>query len=572
MSSTFPRRLGQGNRAQRSIRAPFRPQVEPLEDRFLLSTTVLSHLPTLSAPVVPHLAGNTASQVVTVQTSHPTLAPAASRISPKLADTSKAVAVSEPSQDWSSVPKLQQGKNECGTTSLAMIMAYLRGSKVTLDEVNKNFADINSAIHRRSWYGTAPSDLRNYARDHGLSAEMYNHSTIDELKSYLRQGYGIEVSISRPSGVKADHLFDLDIKEHYVIVIGFEMRNGQEYVKIRDPGDNNPDPKTFPSDTKNPDATYSMPLKVFQEKWAWPSDDGLRNFMIVYGKPGTVLPAGRLDGAEHSVGIAGVFTHDRDNLDRVIAPDNVGSWLHGAIALPAGWITPPTGMPPLILAGVGWGLSYGGEKLHDAGTKLPPVVSQIVTSAGDLLSASGKVLTQGSLGLSNAYNHVGAVAEDLAKGHVADAISHTVQVGVDIINGGVGIATAAAQTMTAPLTGLGMAIRVGSGYLPPGLGGVGKVVGRAVALPGQIGQIVVQGAGNVAGDVGNALVHLGQGNFGGAVRDVGQAAVEVGKTVANVASDAAGAVGGAVRDVGNAIAGFFGFGHSERPAIVDHRR
>jgi hypothetical protein len=76
----------------------------------------------------------------------------------------------------------------------------------------------------------------------------------------------------------------------------------------------------------------------------------------------------------------------------------------------------------------------------------------------------------------------------------------------------------------------------------------------------------------VTGDVAHALGHLVQGNFGGAVRSVGQAAVDTGKTIVNAASDAADAVGGVVRDVGNAIAGFFGFGHSERPAIVDHRR
>jgi hypothetical protein len=38
-----------------------------------------------------------------------------------------------------------------------------------------------------------------------------------------------------------------------------------------------------------------------------------------------------------------------------------------------------------------------------------------------------------------------------------------------------------------------------------------------VSAPGQIGQTVVQGMGNAAGDVANVLSHLGQGNFGGAL-------------------------------------------------------
>jgi hypothetical protein len=556
----------------------------------LLSTAVLSHIPALSAPVVQHLAASTASHVVTVETSRPTLAPAASGISRQLADTGKAVAGrplilargdlggvansiarsavlvaganNEPTQDWSSVPKLNQAEQACGTTSLAMIMDYLQGRN------NVNPDDIDRAIHRTSLFGTAPSDLRNYARDHGLSAEMYNHSTIDELKGYLRQGYAVQVSINHLDGSKAPNLLKLDIKQHYVIVIGFEMRDGQEYVKIRDPIDpNNRDHRS--------DATYSMSLDDFKQKWGWPSDDGLRNFMIVYGKPGTGLPPSRLDGAEHSVAIAGVFTHDRDNWDRVIHPDDVGSWVHGAIAAPAGVIAPPTGVPPLVLAGAGWGLSYGGKKLHDLATKLPPVVSQVVTGAADFIDGTGKVLTQGSLGLSNAYNHVGAAAEDLAKGHVADAISHALQVGVDVINGGVGIATGAAQIVTAPLTGLGAAIQGASGHLPPVLGDVGKVLGRAVSAPGQIGQTLVQGVGNVAGDVGNALLHLGQGNFGGTLRSVGNAAVDTGKAIANVVSDAADAVGDAGKAVGHAATTvwdwIFGGGVRERPAVVDHR-
>jgi predicted double-glycine peptidase len=541
----------------------------------LLSTAALFHTPTLSAPVVQHPAGNTVSQVVTVQASHPTLAPAASGLSPQSAATGKAVAgqplnlahgdlggvvngtalskvpvaadVSEPTQDWKLVPKLTQTKNACGTYSLAMIMDYLQG------RTDVNAEDINHVIHRSTMFGASPSDLQNYAREHGLSAEMYNHSTIDELKGYLRQGYGVEVSISHPLGFKAPNKLGLDIKEHYVIVIGFEMRSDGEYVKIRDPENYDYDPIKFPSDTLNPDATYSMSLKDFKEKWGWPSDDGLRNFMIVYGKLGTSLPPSRLDGAEHSVGLAGVFTHLRDNWDRVTRPDDVGSWLHGAIALPAD-------VPLLGLAGAGWGLSYFGKEMHDWGMKQPPGVSQVVTGVADVLDGAGKVLTQGSLGVSDALNHGGAAVEDLAKGHVADAISHAVQTHVDVLNAAAGIAAGAAQIVTAPLTGLG---------------GVGKALGRAVSAPVQIGQTVVRGVGNVVGDVANALGHLGQLHFGAALRSVGQAAADAGEAIVNAGSDVVDAVGDAGKAVGDAVTTawdwIFGGRARERPPVVDHR-
>src|SRR5579871_2163072 len=66
-----------------------------------------------------------------------------------------------------SMPDYNQGQtNGCGTTSLAMIMTYLG--------IPETQGDVDGAIRRMNIF-TSPTDILDFARSKGLSAEGYNH-------------------------------------------------------------------------------------------------------------------------------------------------------------------------------------------------------------------------------------------------------------------------------------------------------------------------------------------------------------------------------------------------------------
>src|SRR5262249_26304392 len=152
--------------------------------------------------------------------------------------------------------------------------------------------------------------------------------TIAELQDHLRQGHAVQVSLDDPYD-KGNH-YPINVKDHYVIVTGFEMYMGKEYVRLRDPnGADNGNAKKWPTSLPGR-ADYSMPLDIFLTKWGPNTDDGYNNFMVVYARPGTVLAPTRLDGLEHSIAIADGYWNLVNDADRLVHPDSVGSWLHGA--------------------------------------------------------------------------------------------------------------------------------------------------------------------------------------------------------------------------------------------------
>src|SRR5205085_883206 len=95
----------------------------------------------------------------------------------------------------------------------------------------------------------------------GLSAGMYNNSTIDELKEHISEGHAVMVCLDDPYGTEGSQIFDT--KDHYVIVTGFSYHDGKEFVKIRDPnGPDNPNASTYGGD-----GDYEMPIDDFKAKW-----------------------------------------------------------------------------------------------------------------------------------------------------------------------------------------------------------------------------------------------------------------------------------------------------------------
>lgn len=299
--------------------------------------------------------------------------------------------------DFSGVPALDQGtQNSCGTTSLAMIFDFLGRGDITQSAIDRE-------IRRTNLWGTAPTDLVEFARANGLSAGMYNQSTLDEVRGHLAAGRPVMVALDDPYSNGSDG----GPKDHYVIVTGIETdAAGNEFVKIRDPnGANNPNAGRLGGG-----ADYRMPKDEFLKKWG-KTFDGYDNFMLVFGKPGENLPSDRLTGVEHSIHVAESYRVTANNIDRMFSPDDVPSFVRGLA----------TGIPSIIpglVSGVGWGVSFAGKKLTEISQNAPFVLKQLGLIGGGLVDGVGQFLTNIGAGVSGGIDQIGGGLEKLLHGDV----------------------------------------------------------------------------------------------------------------------------------------------------------
>jgi ABC-type bacteriocin/lantibiotic exporter with double-glycine peptidase domain len=169
------------------------------------------------------------------------------------------------------MPFLDQGTtNGCGTTSLAMITSYLTGRPISQAQVDHEV--------RRMDIFSPPGELVEFARARGLSAEMYNNGSIDELKGFLDRGIPCQALISSDNSGSLTTL-------HYVAVVGYGVDDkGKEYVILHDPnkGDD-------PSTPGLEGGLVRMSMDEFKSKWSKPPA-GFENFFIAYAPGGTSLP------------------------------------------------------------------------------------------------------------------------------------------------------------------------------------------------------------------------------------------------------------------------------------------
>lgn len=353
-----------------------------------------------------------------------------------------------PAGDWSGVPHFDQGsQSSCGTTSLRMVLQYLTGRSPSQGE-------IDDAI-RRGDFGTAPADLKRYAQEQGVPAGMYNHSSIDEMKSHIAKGRAVMVSLDNPYSNGSDGGF----KDHYVIVTGFEVKDGKEFVKIRDPnGDNNGNINRLGGN-----ADYSMPIEEFQQKWGAETEDGFKNFMMVYGRPGESLPADRLDGMETSIAMSSALMNTVNNFDRVISPENVGVFAHGLI----GGIG---AVGSLLPTGVGWGLNWLGNKLDKFSKGLPFPLSAVGIPVASVLRAGGVALAEIGAGFSNGADRLGGAFGSLFKGDFKGF-------GVGLFNAGKEVASG----LLKGAVGAGKALVNGAKDVAEGAVNAVKDAGKAIA-------------------------------------------------------------------------------------------
>ena len=349
--------------------------------------------------------------------------------------------------DDSRMPPVDQGNSSaCGTSSLAMIMNYLG--------VHVSRQDIDSEV-RRVDQGAMPGPLIDYAREHGLSAEGYNHGSWDEIKSYINRGIPVQALIN----TKAD---GNPSNGHFVAVVGFrtDPATGEEQIGFRNSADQG--------------KVDWMDRSEFEDKWSH-HFAGFDNFFIAYAPGGTDLPPGRWDGIEALSAMGDGAWNVLNNFDRIIHPDNFGSFVHGLIGLPGGVVQALGGA-------IGFGIQTAGDWLDQKVGDIP-VLGWVARPVGEILDGVGAGIGNLFGGIGDAFNHVGGAFENLFNGNIGGFFGGLASAGSSLIGGAFGA--------------------VGSVF-----GGVVDAAGTVVNTVGD-GLSAVGGAlGDAASSVGNFLGNL----------------------------------------------------------------
>jgi predicted double-glycine peptidase len=156
--------------------------------------------------------------------------------------------------DLGVIPQDQGNTNACGTTSLANVLSHW-GKPTTHEQIDKDIRAFDMF--------TAPDKIVDYARSHGMRAEMKVDASVEDLAKMVDQGV--------PPIVLMDPDSDNNFNAHYITVSGY---NRDANGKITD---------LVIADSAGGDR-YTMPVEEFQKKW----DDlkmkgvstGLNNVMI----------------------------------------------------------------------------------------------------------------------------------------------------------------------------------------------------------------------------------------------------------------------------------------------------
>jgi predicted double-glycine peptidase len=289
------------------------------------------------------------------------------------------------------MPCYRQIGNSCGTTTLAEIMTYLTG-------VKREQGDIDPSIRRMNGMFTAPDDMIQFARKHGLSAEGYNNGTWDQVKNMIDMGCPVQAFVEGDKSVKVDNggtagNFSVD-GMHYIAITGYgtDPATGEQYVIYHDP---------------NRTSEQRMSLSDFQKMWN-STPFGYHDYFIAYGANGTHLPAGNNDGIEAVQDAADGIANLTNGLNRIYSPDGIGSFLHGFPEL-GGAIGQTIG------GGIGGGMQIAGNWINNEVHGMP-VLKNFVQPFGDALSGAGAAIGDIGEGVGESFNDFGSAIESLSHG------------------------------------------------------------------------------------------------------------------------------------------------------------
>jgi hypothetical protein len=304
------------------------------------------------------------------------------------------------------MPYFKQEGNACGTTTLAEIMSYL-GVPMTQ-------ADVDKGIRRMNTF-TAPDDMIEFARDHGLEAEGYNHGSWEEVKSMIDAGHPVQAMVNGDDSVSVNggkESFSVD-GLHYIAITGYgtDPATGEEFVIYHDP---------------NRKTEQRMSVSDFEKMWG-DVPGGFDNYFVAYGPKGADLPAGRDDGIESTLGVLNGVTNVTNGLDRIFSPDCFGSWVHGFPQLFGGAVqTVGSFVGGLFQLGAGW-LNHAVEGI--------PVLENIVQPFGDLVNGFGAVVGDVFNGFGEACDSIGGAFESLFDGDLGGFAEGVGEAVGDVVGG-----------------------------------------------------------------------------------------------------------------------------------------
>jgi predicted double-glycine peptidase len=308
--------------------------------------------------------------------------------------------------DIGNMPFLIQDGNSCGTTTLAKIMSYL-GVPMTQD-------DIDAVIRRLNTF-TAPDDMIEFARDHGLEAEGYNNGTWEEVKSMIDAGFPVQAMVNGDDSVAVNggsESFSVD-GLHYIAITGYgtDPATGEEYVIYQDP---------------NRGTEQRMSVADFEKMWS-DVPGGFENYFVAYGPKGADLPPGRDDGIESTLGVLNGVTNITNGLDRIFSPDSFGDFIHGIPQFAGGLVqTVGSFVGGLAQLGAGW--------LNNAVEGIP-VLENFVQPIGDLVNGVGAVIGDVFNGIGEAVDSLGGAFGSLFEGDLGGFVEGVGDAVGDVVGG-----------------------------------------------------------------------------------------------------------------------------------------
>lgn len=124
------------------------------------------------------------------------------------------------------VPKI--GNSICSPTSLSMVMEYY-GENVDTEKVAEHVLDKNADIYGNWSYNVA------YAGSRGFTSYVAYYTSIDEIKDKISNGIPVIVSIKTKSKNTLAGAPMTYPSGHLIVIRGFKIKNGDEYVIVNDP-------------------------------------------------------------------------------------------------------------------------------------------------------------------------------------------------------------------------------------------------------------------------------------------------------------------------------------------------
>lgn len=119
----------------------------------------------------------------------------------------------------------------CSPTSLTMTLKY-HGKDVTLDQVAKGTLDSGNNA-----YGNWPQNVA-FAGEQGMRAYTRKCKSINPIKNYIAKGIPVVASVCMKEKEMLDGAISAFPSGHLMVVVGFENKDGVEYIVVNDPAAN----------------------------------------------------------------------------------------------------------------------------------------------------------------------------------------------------------------------------------------------------------------------------------------------------------------------------------------------